>query len=571
MTNPTFDMVGNPAEWEKTNFAGCKNAKNANFANPEGRVVVSADGSDLHEKTLSTIAALQEAGAPVYQRGGELVRVRDNVGQSAALEVLNTNTLQNTVAEKLQFVKTDKEGTGTKEVHPPHSVLINVLSCAQWPFGGIEGVHQSPTMDAEGNIVSKRGYNEPLKLYIDTRAKVNVPDKPTPAQAAAATALIEDLLVDFCFERAADEANAIALLVTAVLRPAVSGNIPAFCIHAPVQGSGKTLLGKTIIAAATGREPFAMTYAEKEEENSKRVDAAVLEGRPVIFLDNVKARVTNTALAALLTSPDYCLRILGESKTACVHSTSLVLLTGNNPLFDADNGRRVISIRLDPNAERPELLTGKNGGKWRHPDPIQFALANHGAIVTAVLTLARYWYEAGRPAGGKTLGSFDNWARTVGGILSATGIPEFLGNLEDFLQGSADDTLAAFVSAWYEKHGEDPKDAKELKELADDCGITKTGAFLKRHTGRIVGGRKIVEERLRPTRRWQLVSNFSKISIFSKKTAGKNCFSSSAPDATEDDLYVFAMKEALRRGYSGFGADEEARRILALKKAEGGI
>jgi putative DNA primase/helicase len=517
----TFDMAASPAEWEKTNSPDQKNANFANFANFGERVAVSVDGSDLHQKTLAAIAALQKAGAPVYQRGGKLVRVRDNIGREAGLEVLDTNTLQNTVAEKLQFVKTDKEGTGTKEVHPPHSILINVLSCAQWPFGEIKGVHQSPTMDAAGNIVSERGYSEALKLYIDTHTKISVTENPTKAQVAAAAALIKDIFVDFFFERPSDEANAIALLVTAVLRPMISGNIPAFCTHAPVQGSGKTLLGKTIIAAATGREPFAMTYAEKEEENSKRLDAAVLEGRPVIFLDNIKSRVSNTALAALLTSPDYSMRILGESKTACVHSTSIVLLTGNNPQFDADNGRRVISIRLDPNVEHPELSLGKNGIPWKHSDPIRYAIENHGTIVSAVLTLARYWHVAGKPAGDKTLGSFDGWARTIGGILSTSGVTDFLGNLDDFLQGSADETLGEFVTAWHERYGEVPKDAKELGEAAADCGITKAGAFLKKHTGQVVGGYKITEERRRPTRRWMLVP-ISKISIFSKKSAGEN-------------------------------------------------
>jgi len=506
MSKVTFDTTRNPAEWKNANSPDQKNAKNANFANP-GRVMVDASGSDLHAKTLATIAALQEAGAPIYQRGGALVRVRDNVGHTATLEALTTNTLQNTAAEKLLFTKEDGEGN-TKEIHPPHSILVNVLACAQWPFGIIEGVHQSPTMDTAGNIVSERGYNAALKLYIDTKAAVTVPDAPTDEQAGAALALLDDLLADFCFERDADKANAVALLLTAVLRPMISGNVPAFCIHAPVQGSGKTLLGKTIIAAATGREPFAMTYADDEAENSKRLDAAVLAGTPVIFLDNVKSRVTNTALAALLTSPDYSLRILGESKTASVHSTSLILLTGNNPQFDADNGRRVISIRLDPNAEHPELLLGKDGSKWRHPDPIAYAVENHAALVGAVLTFAKRWHTQGKTTGGKTLGSFDNWARIIGGILEGAGNHDFLGNLDDFLQGSADDTLAAFVAVWHEAKGDAPADAKELGELAIEHGIDirRMGPFLKQHTGRIVDGFKITSERLRPTRRWRLAN-----------------------------------------------------------------
>jgi hypothetical protein len=481
------------------------NAKNNNANSSAGnasagnaaRVNVDASGSNLHAKTLATISALQKAGAPIYQRGGVLVRVRDNVGKTAAEKLVFTK----------MFVNKDDNKFNAREIHPPNSILENVLACAQWPFEFIEGIHQSPTMDKDGNIVSKRGYNAALKLYIDTKADITVPDNPTDEQVKGAINLLDDLFTDFCFERESDKANAIALLLTAVLRPMIVGNVPAFCIHAPVQGSGKTLLGKTIIAAATGREPFAMTYSDDESENSKRLDSAVLAGTPVIFLDNVKARVTNTALAALLTSPDYSMRILGESKNVCVHSTSLILLTGNNPQFDADNGRRVISIRLDPNVEHPELLLGKNGDKWKHNDPITYAIENHSKIVEAVLTLARNWVTNGKTPGGKTLGSFDNWARIIGGILENTGNHNFMGNIDDFLQGSIDETLTNLISVWHKEKGDIPVDAKELGKLASDNGIDirSMGAFIKQYTGRIVNGLKITIHKKRPTLKWKLV------------------------------------------------------------------
>jgi hypothetical protein len=70
--------------------------------------------------------------------------------------------------------------------------------------------------------------------------------------------------------------------------------------------------------------------------------------------------------------------------------------------------------------------------------------------------MARAWYEAGQPEPDcPTLGSYQAWCRTVGGILKFSGIASFLGNL-DAMHERADlesREWETFLSAWHDHYG----------------------------------------------------------------------------------------------------------------------
>jgi hypothetical protein len=60
--------------------------------------------------------------------------------------------------------------------------------------------------------------------------------------------------------------------------------------------------------------------------------------------------------------------------------------------------------------------------------------------VRAALTLTQSWISQGRPAfTERTLGSFEQWSATIGGILEVSGVKGFLGNVEEFSIQSAED------------------------------------------------------------------------------------------------------------------------------------
>ena len=65
----------------------------------------------------------------------------------------------------------------------------------------------------------------------------------------------------------------------------------------------------------------------------------------------------------------------------------------------------------------------------------------------------RAWYTNGKPtADVPTLGSFDEWAETIGSVLAFAGVDGFLGNLEQTQVVQDEDTQqwTAFFEAWWD-------------------------------------------------------------------------------------------------------------------------
>ncbi len=78
-----------------------------------------------------------------------------------------------------------------------------------------------------------------------------VPEHPTKAEVAKAVEVLDDALADFGLVGTANRANALALMVTPVVRPLVP-LAPLFVADAPVMGSGKGLFVDLCSIVATG-------------------------------------------------------------------------------------------------------------------------------------------------------------------------------------------------------------------------------------------------------------------------------------------------------------------------------
>jgi len=128
--------------------------------------------------------------------------------------------------------------------------------------------------------------------------------------------------------------------------------------------------------------------------------------------------------------------------------------------------RRLVRIRLDANLERP----WQRGG-FRHPDLMVWIRANRARIVAACLTLCQAWIAAGKPRGTKTIGSYENWAQVIGGVLETVGIPGFLGNLEDMMAASDSEGAgwSAFIAAWWDRFGTASVLSADLFDVAMVC------------------------------------------------------------------------------------------------------
>ena len=294
-----------------------------------------------------------------------------------------------------------------------------------------------------------------------------IPAKPTPSEIAAARSLLcEDLLGDFPFVGPAEMAHVIALLLLGFLRGMIDGPTPLHLIEKPSPGSGATLMVDAVATILTGSGASVMTEGRDDDEWRKRVTAKLRQIPAIVLIDNLRAKLDSSAVAAALTAPFWEDRILGASEMARLPIRCLWIATGNNPEFSNEMARRLLRIRLDPHEERPWQRTG-----FRHPDLMTWVRANRPRLVAACLTLCQAWIAAGKPRGARTIGSFENWAHVVGGVLEVAGIPGFLGNLDEMMEASDSEGAgwSAFIAAWWDRFGTAEVGAADLFDVALFC------------------------------------------------------------------------------------------------------
>ena len=146
---------------------------------------------------------------------------------------------------------------------------------------------------------------------------------------------------------------------------------------------------------------------------------------------------------------------------------------GNNPAVSNEISRRTVRIRLDAKVDRPWLRDG-----FAIPNLREWVAENRGRLVWSALVLIRAWLNAGRPSGSQSLGMFEQWATTIGGILDVAEIPGFLGNLDEFYAESDAEGAAwrSFILNWWERFGAKEVRVAELwQAIKDDTTLPISG------------------------------------------------------------------------------------------------
>jgi hypothetical protein len=313
--------------------------------------------------------------------------------------------------------------------------------------------------------------------------------------------IFDELLCDFPFDSDASRANTLAIMMLPILRPVIDGPTPLHLIEAPTQGTGKSLLAKVALLSTLG-QCGAMTVPKDEDSWSKKITSALVKGSPVVFIDNIAHKLDSESLAAVLTTTSWTDRILGQTSNVDVPNAAVWIATSNNCKMSQDIARRTVYIRLDSEMEHPEERDG-----FKIPDIVEFATENRLRILSALTEIAEVWIRAGRPLGREKMGSFESWAKIVGGCMAANGVPGFLSNREQ-LQSSANDERDIWEAVFahcFERYLDFPQSTSviydDLKEtdFLSELGLVKTDEANKRSlammltskVGKIYGATKL--------------------------------------------------------------------------------
>jgi hypothetical protein len=495
-------------------------------ARDDDRVQVVYDGNRLHETMAIAEDALIAAGVPIYRQAGRVVRAarldeaEDDEGvrrPAGALLIrgVKQHSLRATMTSVVNFVS-----TGEPKPVTPHISLAQTYLEQVAEGGGrlpvLRGIVECPTMRPDGTILSENGYDRATGLILDAGG-VNfdpVPESPTRDDAFAALEKLKVIIGQFPFVgvdgRSASRSVALSGFLTAVCRR----SLPAAPMHgfsAPTPGTGKSLLCDCITMLAMGRPAAAVNQSGEPdgEEERKALLSILMQGDPVVMIDNITRPVTGQRWCSILTQATWQDRLLGGNDNLTVSTRTLWLANGNNLEFREDVSRRAILCTMDAGVERPE-----ERGDFDLDLKIEVP-RRRGELVAACLTILRAYIVTGRPGLDDLtpFASFEAWSAMVRGPLVWLDEPD---PCETRVEVSAGDPgrgeLAEMLAAWEaavgvgkvvttkellaEGQGEGPGGGALLSALESVCprGATPkaVGIYLAKVKGRLVGGRRIV-------------------------------------------------------------------------------
>lgn len=455
---------------------GRKAAPGGGGAVADERPVIDAGEGDLARLTATAWAALEGANDPpqFFRHADRVARVELDDAGAPTVRELTVDRMRHHLARtgRWRVRRVDKRTGEVRlvDVPPPTHAVKDVLATPDPPLPVLTRIVEVPVFGPKGELQTAVGYHPAGRTYYWPAAGLRlpaIPDRPTGAERERARRLIlDDLLVDFVFDADADRAHAVALLLLPFVRDMIAGPTPGHMIEAPMPGSGKGLLADVLLFPALGDHVGKVTECDTEDEWRKRLSSQFRAGRAAVLLDNLSRPLNSAQVAAALTAELWEDRLLGGNDLLRVPVRCAWAITGNNVVVSTEIARRIARCRLDPKLERPWERDPK---RFKHPRLREWAHDNRGALVGAALTLVRAWVVAGRPAWEeRSLGSFEDWCRVVGGVLAHAGIDGFLANATDFYATADTEAGAwrAFIAGWWRLYGDKPQAAVDLRNVA---------------------------------------------------------------------------------------------------------
>lgn len=434
-------------------------------------------GRPLLNQVKDTLAAIRTANnlPQLFVRSGKPVRITEDEEGRPIIGELQESPLRGFIERACQFVAMNKT-TGEKEPKAPTDLVVrDILTYGDWPFPPLVGITEVPTIRPDGSVVTTPGYDPATRLYYKPQLGLVIPPipaSPTEGDVADARNLLFELFCDFPFTSDASMVNTLAALMTPVLRPLFHGSSPMAIFDKPQAGTGASLAAKVIAIITTGTITGITACPKDDEAWGKKLLSQLLAGRSVVVIDNIEGKLYAPTLAAVLTTDHWEDRMLGRNEMVRVPNRTAWIGTGNNIQLGGDLPRRCYWIRMDAQVPRPWLRDPKD---FVHPDIEKWVLEERGAILAAILTLARSWVVSGSKPSHIILGGYESWVETIGGVLKNAGIGGFLANLNEMYEVADKDTpqTERFMGAWYEVLGDKPVTTASVKEALNKHGELK--------------------------------------------------------------------------------------------------
>ena len=498
------------------------------------RLTLTYDPAHLNEN-VDFIAETVALHSEVYWADRFVAINFDNKEGPSILE-LDARALIHKVAHHIDFVSGDKYVKTIPDKIGQTLLALKASERFNMPRE-LRAISASPIVLEDGILVGMRqGYDPATCIFFDSPPVLTISEYPTLEEAKAKETFLRDefasflwggddapvvevdgmTLMDTAKPAGLNESSALAMLLTAILRP-VLDIAPGFIVNGARgsgSSSGKGKFVRAVAKIATGRDPQAVTYDPDPVEQEKIIKGALVLGACFLMYDNWNgARIKSPALATAITEVVAKIRLLGASKLYVI-LRHFIAVNGNDVQVIEDHANRWIVAHMDARTPDPEgrKFTGRYAG-----DPVQRMAHQRGKMLEAALTIVRWGVQAyhdnpdsyaallRRKEGERDVAPassrFPAWDRAVRFPLMA------LGCVDPVLQhraAKANDPRRQFIfdlfATWWMHHGGDqvrvPKLAQPVKALLsggrelDNRGL---GNRLKSFAGSREGGWHLVQ------------------------------------------------------------------------------
>lgn len=510
--------MAEPHEPESPAAAFDSAQKAAGAVTDDGRPVIEWQAGDLPRMVDSAEAALMQGHHDIlFQRGPQVVRVVRQQAMSVrtfkrpagglGISVVDKPYLVEEMTRAAEWKKYDSRSESLKRINAPDIVAQTYLArTGHWKLPKLLSVISTPTLRPDGTILQTPGYDQDTATWYDPCGMdfPKIPEKPNIKQATAAADKLMLALKTLPFVGESDKSVLLSLMLTCLVRRSLP-TAPMGGITAPASSSGKTMIADSVSILATGAPASAMQFPSSDEEAEKVALSILMNGAPVVLIDNVVRPLGGAWLCSILTSETHQGRILGRNEMIEVPTTTLWLATGNKLVFEGDMRSRALLCRIDPKHERPQEREFK--------EDLKDLFTRHRAeLVVAGLTLMRAYFVGGERSSVFRECRFKVWSKFCREPLMWLGFKDPLDSYEFIAEEDPElQEHMQMVGAWKDAIGVDKavtaaeaiKSACEfeanlalreaLEQIAKDragaLSAKRLGAWLRSRDGRIVKGR----------------------------------------------------------------------------------
>lgn len=365
----------------------------------------------------------------VYRRGTELGMLRRG-NDTLQFSKLDSDAMQGEISRVCSLAKF-ADGSLSVVANPPAWLAGDVLKNQD-----IDGVSEIKVVMSHPfwngtEIVSQPGYDAESGVYLDMKEVAYDLDTDVH-DTQSDLKLWKDLLCDFPFKEESDFENAMAYVLTLVIRQGLQTGeaTPLVDITAPREGVGKSLLAEVLTAAVIGSQPRTRSLGSTKEEVEKGVGAALRGAPEVVLFDNVdtEKRLDSGILASVVTQPSRAFRILGVSEEMFYENRAIIIYTGSNVEVTPELAKRMIAIRLyDPGVAEKDRDVKVEG-------LLSHTIDRYSEFISALLRMVKRWIDAGSIEGPENLHRMRQWSRVIHGIMQANDFGDhFMKNFDDVM------------------------------------------------------------------------------------------------------------------------------------------